>query len=124
MNKLIEHFKIELPEGITEGELEDLILEKITEKDTQISQLESERDSLSKDKEELTTTVEGLNSEKENLSKELTETKTKLATTEGKLEQVTGMYKEQFIKDSDTPEVEKVTDKVSNDVMEMLIDSK
>lgn len=125
MDKISELLGVEIPEGTSEEEKENLILEKIKEKDTRITTLESENSALSADKEALNSTVEGLNTEKENLSKELTDTKTKLSNTEGKLEQVTTMYKEQFTQDPNEQDSKPKDDKsFGDDVLQQILDTK
>ena len=116
LKDLLKKYGIEHAEEISDEDAEKLIDEHITN-------LSSEKDALSRDKEELTTSVEGYKSSEENLSKELTETKTKLANTEGKLEQVTSMYKEQFERDPEEHQEKSSKDKeaLKNDVLMQIL---
>ena len=95
---------------------ENSILEKIQEKNNQITQLESERDTLSVSNQELSASVEGLKADKEKLGTELSETK-------GKYTQLSDMYKEQFSKDPDepTPEPKKDEKELGNDVLAQIL---
>ena len=121
-----------------QSDFSDTALEEMSEEDAgeilshlvenqieHISNLESEKDSLSKANEELTASVEGYKSREEKLTKELEETKVKLTNTEGKLEQVTSMYKEQFTKDPEQQE-QTVKDDTAfkNDVLQQILDTK
>lgn len=125
LKEILKKFNVEVPEEATDEEVEKILEDHLNDKNTKIESLESEKTTLSEEKEALNSTVEGLNTDKENLTKELTDTKTKLASTEGKLEQVTNMYKEQFTKDTNEPEVDtKSAEDLKGDVMQMIIGSK
>lgn len=102
LKEILKKLGVEPTEDLSDEDAKRLINEKIDEKDTQISKLESEKNTLSKSNEELTASVDGYKSSEEKLNKELSETKEKLTNTEGRLSQVTEMYKEQFEKDPDT----------------------
>ena len=114
--ELLKLFGIEDKNEITEEEAEKLITEKVAEKDNQITQLESEKKTLSESNQELSASVEGLKADKEKLGTELSETK-------GSLKQVTDMYKEQFAKDPDepTPEPKKDDNELGNDVLAQIL---
>lgn len=102
LKEILKKLGVEPTEDLSDEDAKRLINEKIDEKDTQISKLESEKNTLSKSNEELTASVDGYKSSEEKLNKELSETKEKLTNTEGRLSQVTEMYKEQFEKDPET----------------------
>lgn len=120
LKEILKKFNVEIPEEATDEEVEQILEDHLNEKNTQIQNLESEKDALSKEKEELSASVEGHKSTEENLTTELSNTKTELATTKGKLEQVTEMYKEQFIKDPDEPKIEKESKIDTFDIIEAL----
>lgn len=126
LKEILKKLGVEPTEDLSDEDAKRLIEEKIDEKDTQISNLESEKDSLSKSNEELTTSVEGYKSSEEKLNKELTETKEKLTNTEGRLSQVTEMYKEQFEKDPEETVKEDKGDKSIKpfDILDALFGSK
>lgn len=125
MDKLLQKLGIEVTEGMTPEEVENLIESKIDEKEQHISELESEKESLSKSNEELTASVEGYKASEEKLNKDLSETKEKLILTQGKLSQITELYKENFIKDPNMQEQPVKEDKdLHNDVLQQLIDTK
>lgn len=124
LKEVLKKLGIEFAEDISDEDAKNLIEESIDAKDTQISQLESEKDSLSKSNEELTASVEGYKGSAEKLEKELADTKVELASTRGKLEQVTDMYKEQFTKDSNMQEPVKDNDTLHNDVLQQILDTK
>ena len=102
LKEILKKLGVEPTEDLSDEDAKRLINEKIDEKDTQISKLESEKNTLSKSNEDLTASVDGYKSSEEKLNKELSETKEKLTNTEGRLSQVTEMYKEQFEKDPET----------------------
>ena len=120
LKEILKKFNVEIPEEATDEEVEQILEEHLNEKNTQIQNLESEKDALSKEKEELSASVEGHKSTEENLTKELSDTKTELATTKGKLEQVTEMYKEQFTKDPNEPKEDAVSKIDTFDIIEAL----
>ena len=125
LRELAKDLGIEVTEDMSDEDIKQLINDKIAEKDTQISNLESEKDTLSKANEELTTSVEGYKSSEEKLTLELSETKTKLTTTEAKLEQVTELYKEHFTQDSDKQEIITKSEKeLKDDVLQQILDTK
>ena len=126
LKEILKKLGVEPTEDLSDEDAKRLIEEKIDEKDTQISNLESEKDSLSKSNQELTTSVEGYQSSEEKLNKELTETKEKLTNTEGRLSQVTEMYKEQFEKDPEETVKEDKGDKSIKpfDILDALFGSK
>lgn len=118
--ELLEKLGIEVTEEMTEEDIKQAINDKLDEKDKHIEELEGEKKTLSEANEELTTSVEGYKSSEEKLTKELEETKTKLSTTEGKLEQITSMYKEQFIKSPDETAPKQEPKDLEFDVMRAL----
>ena len=120
LKEILKKFNVEIPEEATDEEVEQILEDHLNEKNTQIQNLESEKDALSKEKEELSASVEGHKSTEENLTKELSDTKTELATTKGKLEQVTEMYKEQFTKDPNEPKEDVVSKIDTFDIIEAL----
>ena len=123
--ELAKKLNIDFDEKISDEELKNLIENKIDEKDTTISTLESEKDSLSKSNEELTASVDGYKSSEEKLNKELSETKTELTATKGKLEQITGLYKEKFTSDSSEKDQNTKTEKeLENDVLAQILNAK
>ena len=126
LKEILKKLGVEPTEDLSDEDAKRLIEEKIDEKDTQISNLESEKNTLSKSNEELTTSVEGYKSSEEKLNKELTETKEKLTNTEGRLSQVTEMYKEQFEKDPEQTVKEEKGDKSIKpfDILDALLGSK
>ena len=126
LKDILKKLGVEPTEDLSDEDAKRLIEEKIDEKDTQISNLESEKNTLSKSNEELTTSVEGYKSSEEKLNKELTETKEKLTNTEGRLSQVTEMYKEQFEKDPEQTVKEEKGDKSIKpfDILDALLGSK
>lgn len=125
MEKILQKLGIEISEDMTAEEVENLITNKIDEKEQHISQLESEKESLSKSNEELTASVEGYKASEEKLNKDLSETKEKLILTEGKLSQITELYKENFTKDPNSQEQPVKEDKdLHNDVLQQLLDTK
>lgn len=106
------------PEGDkTDEELEELINAQIDAKNEHITNLEAEKETLSKSAEELSASVEGIKAEKEKVDKELTETK-------GRLSQVSEMYKEQFNRPVEEQDIKEKTTKVTNDVMQLLINAR
>ena len=124
LKDILKKLGVEHEEDISDEDAERLIGETIDAKNTRISELETEKETLSKDKEELTTSVEGYKSREENLSKELSDTKTELATTKGKLEQVTDLYKENFTKDSNEQDKNLDDKKFGDDVLQQVLDTK
>lgn len=112
-------------DSMTDEEIENMVAEEIEKKKQHISQLESEKESLSKSNEELTASVEGYKASEEKLNKDLSETKEKLILTEGKLSQITELYKENFTKDPNSQEQPVKEDKdLHNDVLQQLLDTK
>lgn len=112
-------------DSMSDEEIEKKIAEEIEYKEQRISQLESEKESLSKSNEELTASVEGYKASEEKLNKDLSETREKLILTEGKLSQITELYKENFTKDPDTQEQPVKEDKdLHNDVLQQILDTK
>ena len=112
-------------DSMTDEQIEQMINEEIEKKKQHISELESEKESLSKSNEELTASVEGYKASEEKLNKDLSETKEKLILTQGKLSQITELYKENFIKDPNMQEQPVKEDKdLHNDVLQQLIDTK
>ena len=125
LKEILKKLGVEFAEDISDEDAKRLIDEQIDAKDTHISQLESEKETLSKDNQELTTSVEGYKSSEEKLSKELSETKVELVSVKGKLEQVTEMYKEQFTKDPNvTQETPKDNKDLHDDVLQQILDTK
>lgn len=125
LKELAKKLNIDFDEKISDEELKNLIENKIDEKDTTISTLESEKDSLSKSNEELTASVDGYKSSEEKLNKELSETKTELTSTKGKLEQITELYKEKFTSDSGDKDQNTKTEKeLENDVLAQILNAK
>lgn len=117
LKELLKKLGVEYPEDISDEDAKVLIEEQIVAKDTQISNLEAEKETLSKSNEELTTSVEGFISSQEKLNKELSETK-------GRLSQVTEMYKEQFTKNPDEQEIIiKSEVELKNDVLQQILDT-
>ena len=116
LKEILKKLGVEPAEDISDEDAKRLIEEQIDAKDTQISNLESEKETLSKSNEELTASVEGYKSSEEKLNKELSETK-------GRLSQVTEMYKEQFTKDPEQQESVKEDKTLQNDVLQQLLDS-
>ena len=116
LKDILKKLGVEVEEDKSDEELEELINQQIDAKDEHIATLEEEKSTLSKSTEELTASVEGLKADKEKVDKELSETK-------GRLNQVTEMYKEQFTKPLDEPDKKSNTDKVTTDVMQLLIDA-
>lgn len=116
--KVLESFglTVENIDEMSDEDLQKMIDEHVKEKDEHITKLEEEKNALSKTAEELTASVEGLKAEKEKADKELTETK-------GRLSQVTEMYKEQFSKPVEEQDTKVKPEKLTNDVMQMLIDA-
>lgn len=112
-------------DSMSDEEIEKMVAEEIEKKKQHISQLESEKESLSKSNEELTASVEGYKASEEKLNKDLSETREKLILTEGKLSQITELYKENFTKDPNMQEQPVKEDKdLHNDVLQQLIDTK
>lgn len=107
---------VENIDELSDEDLQKMIDEHVKEKDEHITNLEAEKETLSKSAEELSASVEGLKAEKEKVDKELSETK-------GRLNQVTEMYKEQFSKPVEEQDIKEKTNKVTNDVMQLLIDA-
>lgn len=117
LKEILKKLGVEPVEDISDEDAKRLIEEQIDAKDTQISTLESEKETLSKSNEELTASVEGYKSSEEKLNKELSETK-------GRLNQVTEMYKEQFTKNPDEQEVATKSDtELRNDVLQQILDT-
>jgi len=116
--KVLESFglTVENIDEMSDEDLQKMIDDHVKEKDEHITNLEAEKTNLSALNEELTASVEGLKAEKEKLGNEL-------SVTKGRLDQVTEMYKEQFTKPVDEPDVKKVNEKVTTDVMQLLIDA-
>ena len=112
--------EVENVDEMSDEDIEKLISEKVKH----FHSLESEKESLSKEKEELTASVEGYKSREENLSKELSETKEKLIASEAKVSQITELYKEHFTKDPEEQDVKTETKDLENDVLQKIIDSK
>lgn len=104
------------PEDKSDEELEKLINEQIDAKDEHITTLEEEKDSLSKSNQELSASVEGLKADKEKLDKDL-------SVTKGQLDQITGLYKENFTKPVETQESDKKVAKLTNDVLQLIYES-
>lgn len=124
LKEILKKLGIEYEEEISDEDAKRLIEESIDGKNEHISTLESERDSLSQEKQELTASVEGYKSREETLSKELSETKVELVSAKAKLEQITDMYKEQFTQDPEKQEVATKDDKnFENDVLQQIIDT-
>lgn len=112
-------------DSMSDEEIEKKITEEIEYKEQRISQLESEKESLSKSNEELTASVEGYKASEEKLNKDLSETREKLILTEGKLYQITELYKENFTKDPNMQEQPVKEDKdLHNDVLQQILDTK
>lgn len=121
LKEILKKLGVDPAEDLSDEDAKRLIDEQIDAKNTQISELESEKDSLSKANEELTASVNGLKSTEEKLTKDLSDTQTELNVTKGKLEQVTDMYKEQFTKDPNQQEEVKGNDIDPDDVLQQLI---
>lgn len=121
LKEILKKLGVDPAEDLSDEDAKRLIDEQIDAKNTQISELESEKDSLSKANEELTASVNGLKSSEEKLSKDLSDTQTELNVTKGKLEQVTDMYKEQFTKDPNQQEEIKANDIDPDDVLQQII---
>lgn len=121
LKEILKKLGVDPAEDLSDEDAKRLIDEQIDAKNTQISELESEKDSLSKANEELTASVNGLKSSEEKLSKDLSDTQAELNVTKGKLEQVTDMYKEQFTKDPNQQEEIKGNDIDPDDVLQQLI---
>ena len=125
MEKILQKLGIEITEGMSPEEVDNLIETKIDETQQRISQLESEKESLSKSNEELTASVEGYKASEEKLNKDLSETREKLILTEGKLSQITELYKENFTKDPNIQDQPVKEDKdLHNDVLQQILDTK
>ena len=122
--ELFKELGIEVSEDISDEDSKQLIIDKFKEKDTQISHLESEKESLSQEKEELSTAVEEHKRSKENLEGELSQTKQELATIKGRLEQVTELYKENFTKDPEEETPKKDDKDLKKDVLDAILDMK
>lgn len=122
IKKVLEAFGLQVDkiEELTDEELQSKIDEQVNKQKEHISTLEGDKEKLSEANQELTTSVEGYKSREEKLVKELGDTRTELATTKGKLEQVTSMYKEQFNKPDNANQESKVTEKVKNDILDLL----
>lgn len=116
LREILKKLGVEPEEDKTDEELLELINQQIDAKDEHITTLEEEKTTLSKSTEELTASVEGLKADKEKVDKELSETK-------GRLNQVTEMYKEQFTKPIEEEDVNKKVDKVTTDVLQLLVDA-
>lgn len=121
LKEILKKLGVDPAEDISDEDAKRLIDEQIDAKNTQISQLESDKDSLSKANEELTASVNGLKSSEEKLTKDLSDAQAELNVTKGKLEQVTDMYKEQFTKDPNQQEEIKGSDIDPDDVLQQLI---
>ena len=119
LKEILKKLGVEFAEDISDEDAKSLIEQQIDAKDEHITNLESEKETLSKSNEELTASIDGYKSSEEKLNKELSDTKTELSTTKGKLEQVTDMYKEQFNRAPDDEKVKEVKSEVF-DVLEML----
>lgn len=115
---LLKLFGLEDSDEITEEQAEQMISEKLSEKDRHITELEEEREALSRSNEELSASVEGEKAEKEKLDREL-------SVTKGKLDQITEMYKEQFSKSPDEPDPDPSKDnqQLGDDVLQQIIDA-
>lgn len=127
LKKVLESFGLTVVDldNLSDEDLQKMIDEKVNQDKEHITQLESEKKTLSEEKEALTTSEAGYKAREENLTKELDETKTKLVSAESKLEQITSMYKEQFTKDPNEQPVIKTESKIDSfDIMQALIGSK
>lgn len=120
LKEILKKLGVEFAEDISDEDAKSLIEQQIDAKDEHITNLEAEKETLSKSNEELTASVEGYKSSEEKLNKELSDTKTELSTTKGKLEQVTDMYKEQFSRAPDDEQVKDVQKSTTFDVLDML----
>lgn len=116
--EILEKLGITVEDGVSDEEIKTQVMEKLEEKDNHIKDLESEKESLSKEKEELTASVEGYKSREENLNKELTK-------ANAQLEEVRSLYKEHFTKDSEENEEPKIKSKedLRNDVLQEILDT-
>lgn len=115
LKEILKKLGVEFAEDISDEEAKALIEEQIDAKDNHITELEGEKENLSKSNEELSASVEGIKADKAKVDEEL-------AVTKGKLDQITGLYKENFSKPSNNDEP-KLEEKVTGDVMQMMIDS-
>lgn len=104
-------------EELSEEKAQELIKNKLAEKDEHINSLESEKETLSKSNEELSASVEGLKADKEKLDKELSE-------KNGRLSQITEMYKEHFTRDPEKQEDVKDDKELHDDVLQQILDTK
>lgn len=104
-------------EELSEEQAQELIKNKLAEKDEHINNLESEKETLSKSNEELSASVEGLKADKEKLDKELSE-------KNGRLSQITEMYKEQFTRDPEKQEDVKDEQELHDDVLQQILDTR
>ena len=117
LKDILKKLGVEFAEDISDEDAKTLIESEIDKKDEHITELEGEKENLSKANEELSASVEGIKAEKAKVDEEL-------AVTKGQLTQITDLYKDNFSKPSDENDVKKdLKDKVSNDVMDMMIGS-